>query len=269
MYEPETSINNNFISKYVSQPKVPKSFYRDNYFMLEAIRRHALLTGNLWLDEVTIEKETPASFFDSNGREFGSWLGTPNRSYDLKDDYNTYLDIYDFFETMNTGVIVNGDALLIRGAPAMIMVDGMPYNFPLDHLIMAEIEFIDIHTNAISLVAAGDLSIGGIISIYSRMGEIARRGEYVRGRHVEYVNGFQTPRSFYSPTYTPENIDDINPDYRPTLYWNPYVLLDNKNTTKLEFYTADFQSDYVIIVEGISASGKIFTGIGQFLVKYE
>ncbi len=48
------------------------------------------------------------------------------------------------------------------------------------------------------------------------------------------------------------------PDYRPTLFWQPYVHLEN-NKANIEFHASDMPGRYVIVAEGISAKGKIIS----------
>lgn len=53
-------------------------------------------------------------------------------------------------------------------------------------------------------------------------------------------------------------------DFRTTLYWNPELLLENKTT--IQFYTSDHESEYVVIVRGLSANGEYYCGETSFAV---
>jgi hypothetical protein len=87
----------------------------------------------------------------------------------------------------------------------------------------------------------------------------------VHGRITPRVFGFQQPRDFYSPKYTPQNINDAKPDKRPTLLWNPDVEVKDGKAS-IEFFTADNFARYKVFVEGISKSGKICSGFADFAV---
>ncbi|MDD4425151.1 MAG: hypothetical protein PHS40_04440, partial [Mariniphaga sp.] len=43
---------------------------------------------------------------------------------------------------------------------------------------------------------------------------------------------------------------------RPTMYWEPQVLMENGKAS-LEFFTSDMPGKYRVMVEGISTNGKI------------
>jgi hypothetical protein len=108
----------------------------------------------------------------------------------------------------------------------------------------------------------------GVIAVLTKMG----KGEWennweriIHGRAMANVNGYQQPREFYSPKYGPENIEDARPDNRPTLLWNPEVVVEN-GEAKIEFFTADNLARYHIFVEGISKNGKICLGTSLITV---
>lgn len=104
---------------------------------------------------------------------------------------------------------------------------------------------------------------GGVISILTKTGFGKFKDDFVRvipGRTTLRVRGFRQAREFYSPAYplTEQNLID-KPDQRPTLYWNPFVMLENGEAS-LEFYSSDMPGKYRIIAEGISTEGKIMFG---------
>jgi len=67
-------------------------------------------------------------------------------------------------------------------------------------------------------------------------------------------------RSFSSPDYSSEEMKENRiPDYRNTLYWNPSVKPDNNGSARVEFWSSDNKSDYIINIQGITPEGKIFS----------
>lgn len=106
----------------------------------------------------------------------------------------------------------------------------------------------------------------GVILIYTRRGSV---NEYIPrampGTIVKKIKGFAAHREFYSPVYTTENKQSEAPDYRTTLYWNPLIELSGSNSS-ISFYTCDNLSEYKILVEGITTSGKILLGEAEFKV---
>jgi len=67
-------------------------------------------------------------------------------------------------------------------------------------------------------------------------------------------------RSFVSPSYSSEeNKDSRIPDYRNTLYWNPSVKTDKDGDARVEFWSSDNRSEYVINIQGITQEGEPFS----------
>ena len=85
------------------------------------------------------------------------------------------------------------------------------------------------------------------------------------GAITQRVAGFSSSREFYSPKYSPDNIDSPEPDHRTTLYWNPDIKTEDGKAS-LSFFTADDLGYYRIIVEGITDKGRICIGSAQFAV---
>jgi hypothetical protein len=67
-------------------------------------------------------------------------------------------------------------------------------------------------------------------------------------------------RSFVSPDYSSaELMESRIPDYRNTLYWNPSIKPGKDGKARVEFWSSDNKSDYVINIQGITAEGKIIS----------
>jgi hypothetical protein len=57
------------------------------------------------------------------------------------------------------------------------------------------------------------------------------------------------------------------PDFRNTLFWNPSVKPGKEGYVKIEFWTSDVVSDYIINVQGITAEGKLISVRKYFSVE--
>jgi hypothetical protein len=65
-------------------------------------------------------------------------------------------------------------------------------------------------------------------------------------------------RSFISPDYSSVDIRENRiPDYRNTLYWNPSVKPGKDGTARVEFWSSDNKSDYIINIQGITSEGEM------------
>jgi hypothetical protein len=66
--------------------------------------------------------------------------------------------------------------------------------------------------------------------------------------------------SFVAPDYSSAEIKNNRiPDYRNTLYWNSSVKPDKDGKGRIEFWSSDNKSDYVIDIQGITREGKMFS----------
>ena len=54
-----------------------------------------------------------------------------------------------------------------------------------------------------------------------------------------------------------------DPDMRSTIYWNPSVKIDKRGIAKLNFYTADPNTTYTYILEGVTSLGEICRFVGK------
>jgi hypothetical protein len=66
--------------------------------------------------------------------------------------------------------------------------------------------------------------------------------------------------AFLSPEYTSEESRRSRiPDYRNTLYWNPSVQPDNNGRARVECWSSDNSSDYLVNIQGITGTGELFS----------
>lgn len=76
--------------------------------------------------------------------------------------------------------------------------------------------------------------------------------------------GYQKPKEFYSPRYeTEEQTKAVFNDLRTTLYWNPDVQTNREGKAEIDFYAADAETTYTVIIEGITNDGKLIRKEGM------
>lgn len=68
--------------------------------------------------------------------------------------------------------------------------------------------------------------------------------------------GYVQERRFYEPKYETPESKNTN-DYRTTIYWNPDVRIDQNGEVELEFFNADGNGKYKVVVEGSDLSGNV------------
>ena len=96
---------------------------------------------------------------------------------------------------------------------------------------------------------------GGAIAVYTKKGAAANSN--VKGLDFTNLMGYSVIKQFYSPNYETTNDQTVG-DYRTTLYWNPYLLMD-KSTRRitLPFYNSDNCKKLRVIIEGVNEIGQL------------
>ncbi|GAB2839022.1 hypothetical protein GCM10027043_47790 [Ferruginibacter profundus] len=95
---------------------------------------------------------------------------------------------------------------------------------------------------------------GGAIAIYTKKG--GGDNSAVKGLDFTNIYGYSAIKEFYMPDYEKPNTPDV-PDYRSTIYWNPFLILDRKTRRiKIPFYNTDNCKKIRVVIEGINKLGQ-------------
>lgn len=115
-----------------------------------------------------------------------------------------------------------------------------------------EIAMIKVFGNFVGATGGGP---GGALAIYTKKND-ANLKLSSSDKMISY-NGFSILKEFYSPDYKVKS-KVIKPDYRTTLYWNPTVFVNGIDPSfPVKFYNNDRTRQFKIVVEGMTADGKI------------
>jgi len=98
----------------------------------------------------------------------------------------------------------------------------------------------------------GDITYGGIVSFFSRKGDLAGIDLPSAGRFIAYkmLSNEQGATTHELPA---EHI----PDLRNCLYWNPSLQLDDSGFASIEFSTGDNTGEYLIVVRALNEQGEV------------
>jgi len=112
----------------------------------------------------------------------------------------------------------------------------------------------------------GGESFEGIVSFITREGNLPffQLGE---GAQLLNYDCPQLPLLNEIPDYSTEQMKNSRkPDFRHTLYWNPFVKHANGQSDNLSFYTSDLCGEFKVTVEGITTNGELIHGTAYFKV---
>jgi hypothetical protein len=109
----------------------------------------------------------------------------------------------------------------------------------------------------------GDIVFGGIVSLFSKKGDLAGIDLPSAGRFITYtmLNNEMVPN-----TPNPVVTSRI-PDLRNCLYWNPDLKLKTDGSAKISIDTGDGLDHFVVIIHRINQSGVVTEARTEFSVK--
>jgi hypothetical protein len=149
----------------------------------------------------------------------------------------------------------NGDYVAsIRNKVPVILVDGMRYDISMISTVWpCDVESIDIVTSPVLMLNAPCL-----ISILTKQANpnYDFSKDVAMGTLVTTLHGYKTPRKFYSPKYPVASSPDPLPDFRATLYWNPFIKTDAEGNARVTFWNSDEHTTVQAQLEGMTKGGK-------------
>lgn len=227
---------------------------------------------NILLDEIVINKKLNHKDQEDDGHF---------RMYGMADDVlvvdetaSGFSNIWMYMVGRVAGVNISGNAVSIRGGASfaeggntpLFLLDGVPVEKEmLDGISLSEVDKIEVLKNVSSLALFGSQGANGVISVFTKRGDMSVREEYYSGIVSDKLRGYSVARNFYSPNYNVETTE--KPDHRATLYWNPNVNTGSSGKSNFSFFTSDDTDPVLIKVEGISGDGKPGVGFVKLLMR--
>ena len=136
-----------------------------------------------------------------------------------------------------------------------LMIDGVIIQDPslIVNLDPETVERIDVVRGK---YLVGKYFFSGIVNVITKAGDFGSVliPDYMSRLHYKVLDPVL---AFVSPDYSSEEMRQSRiPDYRNTLYWNPTVKPGKDGKARIEFWSSDNKSDYLINIQGITQEGK-------------
>ncbi|WP_035333718.1 TonB-dependent receptor plug domain-containing protein [Dyadobacter crusticola] len=154
---------------------------------------------------------------------------------------------------MNARVSIRGN----QNEPQFVL-DGMPVDKDfISSLNVNDVESIDVLKGP-SAAIFGMNGGNGVISVLTKRGNSSYdyTQDIVPGVLVSKIAGFNVPKVFYAPSYSPKEPQNVNPDYRATIFWAPMVKTDGNGKAKIRYFNSDAATIVDVRVEALSTSGS-------------
>ena len=228
---------------------------------------------SILIDEVTVTADRKVQ---RTSKEFSALTGLSMADHRIEGDRLSGCNVLTMcLNTMLTGVTYDANTLkyyLTRSynqgsrVPVQFFLNGMPIDEnTLNSINPTEVEAIEIFTRddlgTVSRLYQND----GVVSIITKKEK--PKGPRMTLAQIEamlpksnvidlFPLGYIKERKFYAPKYETDAQKATN-DYRTTIYWNPTVELDENGKATLDFYNADGNGKYKVVVEGLDSTGRI------------
>jgi Large extracellular alpha-helical protein len=153
---------------------------------------------------------------------------------------------------------------------ALVLLDGIPV-FDHDRMLNFDpllIERITVYDGFYNL---GGTTHCGVIDFKTYKKDLGGMS-FPENLRITSFNGLQYPLRFTSPEYEPggrarDPRFETVPDWRHTLYWKADACLEAGAREEITCYTSDYKGNFVVVLEGMTSSGKAFRQIANFKVQ--
>jgi len=220
------------------------------------------------LDEVEIKARRTEEQYQSDYRLRRPY-GKPDYVIKARDINTAYGNLNNALAGKVPGVIVSPEALTVsfsRARTQSIMFKGEPLvtinDVPMSgdaFIILSAINPQTVESIEFKKginVLYGSQGANGVISVYTKKG-VSEEEKSVPNFQTIAVKGYASARKFKAPDYTGNKTNNKAVDYRSTIYWNPEIIIDSKNTEpSVSFFAADLPGRYRIIAEGVLGNGE-------------
>ena len=190
-----------------------------------------------------------------------------------------YQSVFELLQGRLPGVEIYGSAgrytVRIRGnnsfrssTPA-IFLDNI--EIPLDRVELLPVSIIkgvEVYSGP-SAAIFGANGASGVLAFFTKRGEFKPTYRNLPNTARLDLSGFTKYQEFYSPDYGVKDERHIKPDYRSTVFWEPFLQTNEQGKTEFSFYSTDEPMNMTMIVEGVSDKGIPIYGVKKIKVRKE
>lgn len=207
--------------------------------------------------EVNVRKKSIQEIKDEEYAT-GFFAGGDGRIFIPENDsrFTTSVSVFNYLSGMVAGLQINqsgGEVFATwRGSETAFFINEMQTQADQLQLInMNDVAMIKVFRPPFFGAMGG--GSGGAVAIYLKKG--ADRS--FTGLESLSMEGYSAVKEFYSPDYS-KTTSSPGPDYRTTLYWNPFIVTQKDNRRiSLTFYNNDITKKMKVIIEGCNEHGQL------------
>ena len=190
----------------------------------------------------------------------GLFSGGFARVFTTEDDpfAQSAMSILDYLRGKVAGLQITtdgqGGSITRRGSNTDVFLNEMKVDIDmLQSTSMSDVAMIKVFDPPFFGASGG--GAGGAVAVYTKKG--SSNNANVKGLNEVMLYGYSAIKEFYMPDYEKTNDIDAK-DYRTTLYWNPFLLLDaKKRRITIPFFNNDNCKKIRVIIEGMNQYGGL------------
>lgn len=166
-------------------------------------------------------------------------------------------------------VVIRGMSSITGSNDPLVVLDGMTTSVDvLIGLNPCDIDEIDILKGADAAIF-GSRASNGVISILTKRG--GANYDYSKdpamGVALQKRMGYHLPKEFYAPKYDVDKPENIRPDYRSIIHWEPNLQIDSTGKSSITYWNTDAKVNVNIVIQGIAYNGCIGIAKSTYQVK--
>lgn len=256
--------------------KVPAAAYKileQQYFNLNpdiAALQKSIKQNQLFLSAAAMEKTKTLEAVVVKGKQktaaekldeqyaTGLFSGGFARVFALEDDpfAQNAISILDYLRAKVPGLQVStgagGSSATRRGSNVAFFLNEMQSDADfIQSTSMADVAMIKVFDPP--FIGATGGGPGGAIAVYTKKGGNTAA---VKGLNEATVSGYSAYKDFYMPDY--DKTVATGGDYRSTLYWNPFLLMDAKTRRiSIPVFNSSNCKKMKVVIEGINEMGQL------------
>lgn len=151
-------------------------------------------------------------------------------------------------------IVMLNESIMVS-SPSSTAADNLKSINPFD------IDRIEIVSRTVSML--GDQGRNGVIAVYLKKydpdASQAMNPTEASGFAEFEIEGFEPTKPFFQLDYAQEE-DQSFEDKRQTLYWNPFLVTDERGNLELTFYTNEIAGPMTVYVRGLGLDGRPISG---------
>ena len=199
----------------------------------------------------------------------GMFSGDANKTIDLvnSQEADVYQNIFDYLQLKVPGLSVTNEgfdySIYYRQGASISSMGNIPMILYLNEIetdagVIATIPGSEVAMVKVfsSFAGATGNGAGGVLAIYTK--KDADITTLSSAANMVKYRGYSVVKEFYAPDYTVNKTSKEKSDHRITLDWRPAIFVNHINPgIPITFYNNDRTKQFKIVVEGMTAEGKM------------